>query len=147
MQIMTRILAVSRALTLGRQLKEIERIIATLPLPARQQLAVLVLREMGQAGRCEFPHLYGTPAEQRYSPWGSGTEVGLSRARSDNPQVRMRGVALWLAVVFHETRHATQPATQSVHRHVLRVLRLLKEQMDQDAAPDAMQWQQSSAVA
>lgn len=127
MHIVTRIIAMSRGLRLGREFREIERVAHAFPPSARPQLALLTMKELAQAGRCEFPHLYGTPPEQRYSPWGSGTDTGLARARSDNPQVRMRGIALWLAVVFHETRNSPHPALQEQHRQVLRVLRQLKQ--------------------
>ncbi len=133
MQLMTRILALSRSLRLGRQLKEIESIIARLPRPAKRELAKLTLREMNQAARCEHPHLYGTPADQHHSSWGTGTDTGLSRARSTNPQIRLRGVALWIAVAFHETRNAENSMPQAQHRHVLRVIRLLKNQLDENA--------------
>src|SRR6185312_5170147 len=60
-----------------------------------RQLRVLTLREIGQASRSEYPHLYGTSPEARYLPWGQGTGAGYERARSDNPEVALRGIALW----------------------------------------------------
>lgn len=147
MQIMTRILTISRNLRLGRQLKEIEGIITGLPQPAQQELARLTLREMNHAARCEFPHLYGTPADQPHStPWGAGTDIGLNRARSDNPQIRLRGLALWIAVAFHETRHAEHATSQAQHRHVLRLIRMLKDRLGDDAATVST-LQRSSAAA
>lgn len=133
MRIVTRIIAMSRAVRLGREFREIERVVGKLPLPARQKLALLAMRELAQAGRSEFPHLYGTPPEQRYAVWGSGTDTGLERARSDNPQVRLRGIALWLAVAFHETRDSDQPQLAAQHRQVLGLLRQLKESMPESA--------------
>lgn len=136
MRIVTRIVVMSRATRLNREFREIERASHALPHGLRQKLALLTMRELAQAGRCEFPHLYGTPPEQRYTMWGSGTDIGLTRARSDNPQVRLRGIALWLAVAFHETRDAEYPQIASVHRQVLGVLRRLKESVPPTGSTD-----------
>lgn len=147
MRIVNRILAMARVMRLGRQLREIERASMALPRGMQRQLATIVLREMAQAGRCEFPHLYGTPPEERYSPWGSGTEIGIARVRSDNPQVRMRGIGLWLAVAFHETREAELQGAGDLHRQVLRVLRQLKAHLDRGRAEDATGVAEGSAAA
>lgn len=129
MRIVTRIIAISRATRLGREFREVDGIIQGLSHDARQKLALFTLRELAQAARCEFPHLYGTPPEKRYAVWGSGADTGLARARSDNPQVRLRGIALWLAVIFHETRDSEHVQIAAIHRQVLRVLRQLKERV------------------
>lgn len=134
MRFVTRIIATSRAVRLGRELREIEAIIQHLPRPAHQKLALLTVRELAQAGRCEFPHLYGTPPEQRYAMWGSGTHTGLARAHSDNMQVRLRGIALWLAVTFHETRDSNHAQLESLHRQVLGMLRQLKQSVPETRA-------------
>ncbi len=146
MRIVARIVAMSRATQLNREFREIERASRALPHALRQKLALLTMRELAQAGRCEFPHLYGTPPEQRYTMWGSGTDIGLSRARSDNPQVRLRGIALWLAVAFHETRDAEYAQIAAVHRQVLGMLRQLKESVPKAEAADGS-WQAAEAAA
>lgn len=127
MRIVSQIIALSRSRQLGRQFREIERIIDSLPRRTRVQLGTLTLREIGQASRSEFPHLYGTSPEQRYLPWGEGTDVGYARARSDNAEVAIRGVALWLAVAYHETKDSPHLKLQLQHRHLLKVLHGLKE--------------------
>ncbi|HVH36028.1 hypothetical protein ACFJIW_11360 [Tahibacter sp. UC22_41] len=127
-----RLVATKRAYQLQREYKEIEKLMQGLNNASRLQLATLTQREFVAASKSEFPHLYGTPPEQRYSAWGSGTEIGLSRARSDNLPVRLRGIALWLTVAYHETRGTTLPALDNVHRSLLRALRFLRE-----AAPTA----------
>ena len=127
MRLVTRIVAKSRAIRLARQLRDIEAAVNALPVGARRQLALLAMKEFANASRCEFPHLYGSPPEQKYLPWGSGTGIGHERARSDNPQVRMRGIALWMAVVYHETKDAEHGAMASLHRQVLRLLRVIKD--------------------
>lgn len=140
MRLVTRIVAKSRAIRLARQLRDIEAAVNALPVGARRQLALLAMKEFANASRCEFPHLYGSPPEQKYLPWGGGTDIGHERARSDNPQVRMRGIALWLAVAFHETREASTTDLQMLHRGLLRVMRQLKETAASAPADPAAPW-------
>ena len=136
MRLVTQIIAMSRAVRLGRQLREIETLINGLNHATRQKLALLTMRELAQAGRSEFPHLYGTAPEARYTLWGDGTDIGLERAHSDNLQVRLRGVALWLAVVFHETRDSEQSQLAALHRNVLGLLRQLKQAVPAHLGPE-----------
>ena len=138
MRIVTRLIALSRSIQLNRQFREIDRTIADLPLASRRQLAAIAMREFATAAKCEFPHLYGTPEnEQRYQPWGSGTDLGYSRVKSDNPQVKLRGIALWLTVAYHETKESKYGEIQNLHRQLMRTLRILKE----SALPaEANQW-------
>lgn len=128
MRIVTRLLALSRSIQLNRQFREIEKAIAELPLVSRRQLAAIAMREFATAAKCEFPHMYGTPEnEQRYQPWGSGTDLGYARVKSDNLQLRLRGIALWLTVAYHETKESKYGEIQNLHRHLMRTLRILKE--------------------
>jgi len=126
-QIVNRLFAMNRGLRLRRQLAEIERLMQALPHRVHAELALLTRRELDQAGESDFPHLYGTPPDQRYSPFGTGNEIGLGRARSGSPQIAIRGIALWLAVVYHETKDSPHANMQELHRQTLRVLRLMKE--------------------
>ena len=144
MRIVTRLIAMNRGRQLGKQFREIERQIHGLPKRSRARLGTMALREIGSASRCEFPHLYGTPPEERYLPWGQGTDIGLARARSDNAEVAMRGIALWLAVAYHETKNTPHPNIQPHHRGLMRVLRELKEVHRADPANT---WVQTPAVA
>jgi len=146
MQIVTRLIAMIRARQLQRQFRQIERSISTLPQRTRARLGVMTLREIGQASRCEFPHLYGTSPELRYRAWGQGTDIGFSRAQSDNPEVALRGIALWLAVAYHETKDSTYASLQPQHRQFLRALRELRDATGEQ--PDTMaQWMRSGAAA
>jgi hypothetical protein len=146
MQIVTRIIAMVRARQLARQFKQIDRTIAAMPAKARARLGVMTLREIGQASKGEFPHLYGSELDQRYAPWGQGTDVGFSRAKSDNPEVALRGISLWLAVAYHETKDSPHTSIQPQHRQLLRVLRELRDASGEQV--DAVsQWMRSGAAA
>lgn len=146
MRIVTRLIAMNRARQLQRQFLAIERQTRALPTRSRSRLGMLTLREIGQASQCDFPHLYGTPPEDRYLPWGQGTGIGYARAQSDNTEVALRGMAMWLAVAYHETKGSPHACLQPQHRQLLRVLRELKE-MNGSAADVAEQWMSSSAAA
>jgi hypothetical protein len=127
MQLITRLIALTRGMQLRRQFKEIEKALEQLNPNARRQLAALSMREFSNAAKSEFPHLYATPPDEKYSPWGSGTAIGYERMKSDSLQVRMRGMALWLTVTFHETKDSQFPDQRELHRQVMRTLRTLKE--------------------
>jgi hypothetical protein len=100
MQLLTPFFVMMRARQLGRQFRDIERSVRALPKRNRERLSTLTLREIGQASRTDFPHLYGTAPEVRYLPWGQGTDAGYERACSTNAEVALRGIALWLAVAY-----------------------------------------------
>ncbi len=128
--VVNRILAMTRTMKLGRQLREIEQTIYAMPAPLARQVATITTREMELAARCNPPWMYGTPPEDNAGEWGTGSDIGITRVRSDNPQVRMRGIALWLAVCYHETQVSQAPGAQDLHRQVMRVVRQLKERLD-----------------
>lgn len=127
MHLVTRLIALTRAMQLRRQYREIDKVVQQMPKPTRRQLAGLAMREFASAAKSEFPHLYATPPEEKYSPWGAGTGIGIERARSENLQIRLRGLALWLSVAYHETRDSPFTEQQELHRQVMRTLRALKE--------------------
>lgn len=131
MRLVTRIVALSRAARLRRQFREIEQRTHGLPALSCSLLSELITKECSAAGRSEVPHLYGSPPDLKPGSWGTGTDLGYERARSDNAQVRLRGVALWMAVAYHETREASFPEFEGLHREVLRLMRQIKE----NAAP------------
>lgn len=141
MQLVTRIIALSRAVQLRRQFREINKALEELAPATRRQLAAIALREFANAAKSEFPHLYATPPDEKYRAWGSGSDIGLERLRSDNLQVRLRGVALWLTVVFHETKDSAFGEQQELHRQVMRALRTLKETVP---ATDLNRWMVSN---
>lgn len=132
MPILTRVIALSRAIQLRRQLREVNKTLEQLTPPVRRQLAAIAVREFNSASASEFPHLYGTPPEEKYRAWGAGTDIGIERLHSENLQVRLRGLALWLTVAFHETKDSPFAEQQELHRQVMRAMRSLKESVPAD---------------
>ena len=126
MRIVTRLLALARYLMLRRQAQEIRGLIQALPASARRALASLTLREIEAAAREPIPHLYASDSHDRYQPWGTATAESIQRARSSVPQLKLKGIATWLAVVFHETQESPHGELQSIHREVLGFLGQLK---------------------
>ncbi len=147
MQLLTVIITMLRARLLARQFRDVRRRIDALSERSRVRLSTLTLREIGQATRCDFPHLYGTAPEARYLPWGQGTEAGYERACSPNAEVSVRGIALWLAVAYHETKNAPHPSLQLLHRQLLQLLRELKEVQPGHNATTVERWMQAGEAA
>lgn len=127
MRMLTRLIALTRGVQLRRQFKEIEKVLEQLNPTATRQLAALAMREYSNATKSEYPHLYSTPPDEKYAPWGTGTAIGMERMKSDSLQVRLRGLALWLAVSYHETKDSPYADQQELHRQVMRTLRTLRE--------------------
>ena len=123
-RLVTRVTSLGRAARLRRQFGEIEQRSLELPRSYREQLAELIGRECDNVATSPDASLYGTHTDQGVTT--GGLDVGFDRARSDNVQVRMRGLALWIALVYHETRNADTPESQDLHRAILRVMRELK---------------------
>ncbi|MBB6243807.1 hypothetical protein [Rhodanobacter sp. MP1X3] len=145
MRLLTPVIVMMRARQLARQFRGIERSVRALPERSRPRMSMLALREIGQASRTEFPHLYGTAPEARYLPWGQGTEAGFERACSNNPEVAMRGIALWLAVAYHETKNSPHARLQPQYRQLMQLLREIKEVRTSGDTVDS--WMQSSQAA
>ncbi len=123
-RMVARITNLSRTARLRRQFAEIEQRSLELPRSYRVQLADLVQRECAAVESSADPAAYGTHTDAGSAL--SGIDIGFDRARSDNVQVRMRGLALWLALVYHQTRGATAADVEALHRQVLRIMRELK---------------------
>ena len=123
-RLVARVTSMGRVARLKRQFGEIEQRSLELPRAYRDQLAELIGRECDNVAAAPDPSLYGAQTENGVTT--NGLDVGFERARSDNVQVRMRGIALWIALVYRETRDATAPEFQELHRGILRVMRELK---------------------
>jgi len=126
MRFVGRFYEMTRSLVLTRQAREVARIINDLSQIEQRQLAALAQQEIETASKRPVPHLHGASRVSEDRPWGDAAELALGRARSSVPQLRTRGLALWLASVFHETRHSRQSGMQGVHRTVLGFLGQLK---------------------
>lgn len=124
-RLVTRISTLSRSARLKRQFGEIEQRSLELPRSYRTQLTQLIARECAQQ--------LGEPAVNEIGD-ERNVDACLDRARSENVQLRMRGIATWIGIVYQETRSAADPETESLHRLVLRVIRLLKESTGQKLA-------------
>lgn len=127
MKFVFRTLALARYLTLRNQLKELDKAIGSLSLDQRRALYALSQKEFANAAACDVPHLYSSENPERYSPWGNGTSIALDRIKSDNLPLKLRGIALWLAIAYHETKDVPYSEMQDMHRAVMRSVRLLRE--------------------
>jgi hypothetical protein len=123
---MIRLLALARFLVLSRQARAIRRIIEELPVSAQRAVGQLAMVEIQTAARSPAPHLYGSEDNDRYQPWGDAASLAFTKAQSKIPQLKLRGLALWLAVTFHETSESPHSHLRAVHRDVLGMLGLLK---------------------
>ncbi len=126
MKFLTRLLVFCRYVLLNRQLREIKRNVLALPVTAQRAVGHLVMSEIEAASKIPVPHLYGSSNADVHQPWGDGATLAFNRARARVPQLRLRGIALWLAIVFQETRDTPHASLQALHREVLGLLGLLK---------------------
>jgi len=140
MKLLIQIIAVTRGVVLSREMSAIEREVAGLSVLDRRVLANLALRELAQASKTEHPHLYASQPTERYRLWGTGTGIAMERMRSDNSQIKLRGIALWLAIAFHESKDSEFGGLKNFHRRVLKMMRQLKESLGNPKADAAQQW-------
>lgn len=126
MKLLIRALVFCRYIVLNRQVREIKRSIQSLPVTAQRAVGQLAMTEIETASRTPVPHLYGSSSTDIYQPWGDGATLAFNRARSRVPQLKLRGTALWLAIVFQETRESPHASMQTLHRDLLGMLGLLK---------------------
>jgi hypothetical protein len=126
MKVVIRLLALARYLMLSRQAREMRRIVQELPVSAQRAVGQLAMAEIQNAARTATPHLYGSEMSDRYQPWGDATQLAFQKASSRTPQLKLRGIALWLAVTYHETRDSGHSSLLGIHREVLGMLGDLK---------------------
>ena len=115
-----------RRLMLARQAAVVRAAVQAMTAEQRRLAADHTLAEISAAAALPQPHLHGDSDPVPYRPWTPVAETMARRAADRAVQLRLRSVAVWLAVVYHETRHARGDGMQAVHREVLGILRELK---------------------
>lgn len=139
MKLLIRALVFCRFITLSRQMREIKRTVQALPVTAKRAIGQLAMTEIDAAARTPIAHLYGSSSTDIYQPWGDGATLAFQRSRARVPQLQLRGVALWLAIVYQETRDSPHASMQGLHREVLGLLGLLKGTYENSMATAASQ--------
>lgn len=115
MKYLTRMLAYTRLLVLRRQWKSIQQWLITLPVDQEARLATLVYDQAVLAANHPTPQFYGSVYVESYSPWGDAADTAYALTRSLDVREQTHGIAVWLAVVFHETRNAPVAALRRLH--------------------------------
>ena len=126
MSFLIRLLSTLRYMTLRRQLREMRTIVESLSPSTRSAVATLTMGEIQNAARAPVPHLYGAQDVHRYQPWSDAATQAFGKARSSVAQLKLRGIALWLAVVYHETRDMPHVGLTEIHREIRGMLGHLK---------------------
>ncbi len=126
MDMLVSLLTHYRRLMLSRQAAVVRAAVLAMTADQRRTTADHTLYEIRTAAALPLPHLHGDAEPVPYRPWTPVADTMARRATDRAVQLRMRSVALWLAVVYHETRHARGDGMQAVHREVLGILRELK---------------------
>lgn len=125
MQALTRTIAFTRSLMLKREHRKVRAEFEALSLLMKRKLAAATFKEVALAEKHECPHFYYT-RDNRYHLWGSGTKLALERMRSENPQLQLRGLALWITVAFFETQNSPYQEIKAIHRSLVKTMRELK---------------------
>jgi hypothetical protein len=115
-----------RRLMLLRQARAVRRAVEAMTPDQRRQAADHTLSEISAAAAEPLPHLYGDTGTSLYRPWSQVAATMARRTTDRSIQLRLRGAGTWLAVVYHETRHAPGDGMQALHREVLGILRQLQ---------------------
>jgi len=144
MNMMISVLTHCRRWMLTRQAEVVRKAVSGLTPEQRRQTADQTLAEIQAAACLPVPHLHGDTQQSLYQPWSPVASRAAQRATDRSVQLRQRGIALWLAVVYHETRHAQDPGLHAVHRSVLGILRELKETVRADT-PAEQAWFNAAA--
>ncbi len=127
MDMLITLLTYWRRMMLSRQAGAVRQAVLALNAEQRRQTADHTLAEIQHAARLPQPHLHGVTDSSLYRPWTPVASTAASRVRDRSIQLRQRSIAMWLAVVYHETRGAADEGLQEVHRDVLGILRELKD--------------------
>ncbi len=126
-----------RRLMLARQAGAVRQAVLGMSPEQRKQTADMTLAEIQAAAVLPQPHLHGDQQASLYRPWSPVAATAAQRVTDRSIQLRQRSVAMWLAVVYHETRRAQDDGLLAVHRDVLGILRELKDHKVADRAERA----------
>jgi hypothetical protein len=137
MQFLIVLLTHWRRSMLARQAATVRQAVQAMSAEQRKQTTDLTLAEIQAASRLPMPHLHGDGDATPYRPWTPVAATAAARAKDRSIQLRQRSIALWLAVVYHETRGSRHEGLAAVHREVLGILRELKDHKPAAAAEQA----------
>ena len=137
MEIMVTLLAQTRQLMLQHQAKAVAKAIRAMDVSQRKATADQTLAEIQAAAVLPQPHWHGCSDSMMYRPWSPVASTAAKRCSDRSIQLRLRSAALWLAVVYHETRQTPHAGLQGVHRQVLGLLRELRESSKATPAAEA----------
>lgn len=102
-----------RYFVLRRQLAEVSRAIDRLSPVERRLLADGIARELNALKQ-----------ELR----DAAAAEGYARLRSENPHLKLRGIAQWISAVHRETEESSYDELRDLHRQVARLSRVLREE-------------------
>ncbi len=130
MKYLTQMLAYTRLLVLSRQWKSIREWLFSLPPQQEARLAALVHAQASIAEKHPAPQFFGSDQVASYSPWGDAADKAYELSRAGDAREQMEAVALWLAVVYYETRRAPIEALRSLHREAAHDFERLRDLHD-----------------
>jgi hypothetical protein len=110
-----------RYLVLLRQFQGINKVIAGLSKEERRKIAVVALSEMTQANAAVAAGTASTDID-----WAQETAAASERAKSPHAAVQAGAVRRWLVAAYRLTKVSHYGEVQSLHRAVLRSLRLMQ---------------------
>lgn len=143
MDLLISLLTQWRRRMLSRQAGAVRKAVLGLTAEQRKQATDLTLAEIQAAAVLPQPHLHGDNEPSMYRPWSAVAATAAGRVGDRSVQLRQRSIAMWLAVVYHETRQARDEGLVAVHRDVLGILRELKD--NKGTAPAERAWFNAAA--
>lgn len=110
-----------RYLVLLRQFQGINKVIAGLNQEERRKIAVVALSEMTQANAA-----IAAGKADLNTDWAEEAAAASERSKSPHTQVQVGAVRRWLVAAYRVTKQSGYGEVQSLHRAVLRSLRLMQ---------------------
>ena len=125
-----------RYLTLMRQFQAINKVIAGLSQEERRKIALVALTEMTEANAAS------ASPKGEVMDWAEEVNAASERAKSPHVQVQAGAVRRWLVAAYRLTKVSSYGEVQSLHRAVLRSLRLMQGPGNTNKASD-IHWVES----